>query len=224
MKSHLKVTVGESSADYSLLFREMFCVTAQALADSLGLPLESLGIAYDHILETGIVRSQRVRSLSGSRTMTVNYGRGQFVFLVKHASRAEAGHLTSSGFRFAVPTNVVGTVARAMQIDRNEALHLLERMTGYYGPRPTFSPGVHIGFCGMRPIVQRGFNIVVRESQTHAIPSLQLPIGLLNEEQLAFIVSFAGKNVHEILKELRVPQPPRMDYDMQIFRYFELEN
>jgi hypothetical protein len=53
MKSHLKATVGGSSADYSLLFREMFCVTAQALADSVGLPLESLSVTYDHILETG---------------------------------------------------------------------------------------------------------------------------------------------------------------------------
>lgn len=221
MKNHLKATVSESSADYSLLFREMFCVNAQALADSLGLPLESLGVAYDHILETGVMRSQRVRSLSGSKRVIASYGRGQFLFLVKHASKAEVAHLMSSGYRFATLSNVVGTVARAMQIDRSEAHHQLERMTAYHGPQHSFSPGVHIGFCGMRPIVQRGFNIVVRESQTHSIPSLQLPVNSLNEEQMAFIMKFAGNTVNEILTELRVPQPPRMDYDMQIFRYFD---
>lgn len=218
MKTHLKATVSESSADYSLLFREMFCVNAQALADSLGLPLETLGVAYDHILETGVMRPQRVRSLSGGKRVIANYGRGQFLFLVKHASRAEAAHLTSSGYRFAVLGNVVGTVARAMQIERDEAHHQLERMADYHGPQHYFSPGVHIGFCGMRPILQRGFNIVVREGQTHAIPSLQLPVDSLNAEQVAFIRNFAGNTVNEILTELRVPQPPRMDYDMQIFR------
>jgi len=223
MRSHLKDTVAEISADYSLLFREMFCVSAQALADSMSLPLENLGIAYDQILETGVVRSRRQRQVSSTsttRSLNLSYGRGQFLFLVKHASKSEVSHLMSSGYRFTEPNNVVGLIARAMQITRTEADTQLKKMRDYYGPQSAFSSGVHIGFFGMRPNVQKGFNVVVRDDQSHVIPSLQLPITHLTEEQKDFMMSFAGKSVEEILNELRVPQAHKLDYDMLAFRYY----
>jgi len=219
MRNHLKDAVAESSADYSLLFREMFCVSAQALADSMSLPLESLGIAYDQILETGVVRSRRQRQASAQRSITTSYGGGQCLFLVKHASKSETNHLMSSGYRFTEPANIVGVIARSMQITRNEAEMQLKKMRNYTGPQCGFPPGVHIGFFGMRPNVQKGFNVVVREDESHVIPSLQLPISYLNDEQREFVMSFAGKSVAEILMELRGAQPHKLDYDMQAFRY-----
>ncbi len=219
MRSHLRATLAETTVDYSLLFREMFCVAAQSLADSMNLPLEHLGVAYDHILETGIIRRQGGLSLRHSSQPSVApFGRGQFLVLVKHATKSEASQLTSAGFRFALPLAVINPIARALQVDRLEVQHLLGKMVGYYGPQSTFRPGVHLGFFGMRPNVQRGFNVVVNEKQTHSIPSLQLPIASLDDQQRAFVMSFAGKSVEEILKELRIPQT-RMDYDLQTFRY-----
>jgi hypothetical protein len=223
MRSHLKATVGESSADYSLLFREMFCVTAQALADSMSLPLESLGVAYDQILETGI-NQRRSRAISRRTSLTTSsFGRGQFLFLVKHASRAEAAHLLSSGYRFADPVHIVGNVARAMQIDRRDAESQLGKMSNYYGPTGTFEPGVNIAFFGMRPnVVQKGFNVIVRENRSHVIPSMQLGVDVLDDEQRLFVMNFVGKTVDQVLQELRVPQTPqvhKLNYDMQTFRY-----
>jgi hypothetical protein len=220
MRSHLRATVAENTVDYSLLFREMFCVAAQSLADSMSLPLEHLGVAYDQILETGIIRRQGSLTLRHSSQPTVAmFGRGQFLFLVKHATKSEASHFTSTGFRFGMPSAVIGPIARAMQIDRLEVQHQLGKMVGYHGSQNTFRPGVHIGFFGMRPNIQRGFNVVVNERQTHSIPSLQLPIASLDDQQKAFVMSFSGKSVEEILTELRIPQTPRMDYDLQTFRY-----
>jgi hypothetical protein len=220
MRSQVKDPVSESSSDYSLLFREMFCVSAQSLADSMSLPLENLGIAYDEILETGIMPS---KSCSGTvRPMTASKaGGGQCLFLVKHASKAETAHLLSSGYRFAEPSNVVWIVARAMEITGIQAERQIKKMSEYYGPQSTFSPGVHIGFFGMRPNVQKGFNVVVRQGLSHSIPSLQLPVPHLNEMQKKFVLSFAGKTVDEILRELRVP-PNGLDYEMQSFRYIVL--
>jgi hypothetical protein len=222
MQNHLKFTGSENSAHYSLLLREMFCVAAQALADSMSIPLESLGIAYDQILETGI-RSHRTRTATAdARPPITNFGRGQFLFLVKHASRAESAHLLSSGFRFAEPVHVIGTIARAMQIDRLDAEDHLKKMADYYGPQSPFPSGVHIGFIGMRPELQRGFKIMVREKQFHVIPSIQLPVASLDATQMAFVMEFAGKTVNNILQELRFPPTPqtiRMDYDLQSFRF-----
>lgn len=200
----------------------MFCVSAQALADSMSLPLESLGIAYDQILETGIVSSRRAPQASAQATRATanrSYGRGQCLFLVKHASKSETHHLMSSGYRFADPSNVIGLIARAMQITRMEAESQLRNMRYYYGPENSFPSGVHIGFLGMRPNVQKGFNVVVREDRSHVIPSLQLPVRQLSEEHKEFVISFAGKTVTEILNELRSLPPTKSDYDMQAFRY-----
>lgn len=222
MRNHLKANVGESSADYSLLFREMFCVTAQALADSMSLPLERLGITYDQILETGI-KQQRSRSLSGRMSsITTSFGRGQFLFLVKHASRAETAHFLSLGYRFADPVHIVGNVARAMQIDRTDAESHLKKMSRYNGPSDTFEPGVHLAFFGMRPNVRKGFNVMVPENRSHVIPSMQLPVDVLDDEQKPFVMSFVGKTVDQVLQELRVPQTHqvhKLNYDMQTFRY-----
>ena len=91
-------------------------------------------------------------------------------------------------------------------------------MLEHYGPQSTFRPGVHVGFFGMRPNVQRGFNVVVYEKQTHTIPSTQLPLQSLDDYQKAFVLSFSGKRVEDILKELRFSHTPRMDYDMQTFK------
>lgn len=223
MRSHLRATVSENTVDYSLLFREMFCVAAQALADTMSLPLEHLGVAYDQILETGKIRQQRSLSLRKNTTSTAAmFGRGQFLFLVKHVTKAEASHLTSTGFRFAAPSSVIAPVARAMQIERLEVREQLDKMVTYYGPQNTFRPGVHIGFFGMKPNVQRGFNVMVNEKQTHSIPAMQLPLSSLDDYQKAFILSFSGKRVEDILKELRIPQTPRMDFDMQTFKYSPL--
>jgi hypothetical protein len=213
MRNHLKGTIAEASSDYSLLFREMFCVAARALADSMNLPFENLGVLFDRILETGHRPSQRTSTSPSSQ-----FGRGQFLFLIKHASRAETAHFLASGYRFGEPHNVIATVARAMQVNRSYIEHELEMMREYCGPQRVFKPGVHIGFCDMRLNVQKGFSIAVRRNQSHAIPSIQLPLLSLNPDQESFLKTFAGKDLNAILKELQASLGTTLDYGMQTFR------
>ena len=44
-------------------------------------------------------------------------------------------------------------------------------MREYHRPQNVFQPRVHVGLCNMRPNLARGFNIVVRKEQSHAIPT-----------------------------------------------------
>ena len=227
MRSHLSSTGVESQVDYSVLFREMFCVTAQSLADSMSVSLEELGVAYDQILETGVLAPkmwiQRFfkRSQTSSNSKVVTYGHaGQFLFLVKHVSRTEATHLLSSGFRFAEQGHVIATIARAMKIERTEAEKHLSRMSSYTGAQRVFTPGVHLAFFGMRPNVRKGFNVVVNENASHTIPSTQLLQTELDASQHEFIHRYMGKTVDEILRELRAPEnETQLDYEIKSFRY-----
>ena len=43
---------GEVGGDYSVIFREYFCVAADELAASLDIPLSDLGVLYNGILTT----------------------------------------------------------------------------------------------------------------------------------------------------------------------------
>lgn len=229
MRNHLRAVESEISADYSVIFREQFCVASQALADSIGVPLENLGISYDQILETGIQQHglqlnfnfwSRRSSRSSSRGSSItSFGRGQFLFLVKHASRAEADHLLGSGYRFADPVNVVGTIARAMQINRVDGEMQIKKLAAYHGPVNTFAPGTHIAFLGLRPMLQKGFTIMVKEKKPHEIPTIQLLADKLSGARNGFILEFAGKTMDEILTELRIPQTTGLGLDMQNFRY-----
>jgi hypothetical protein len=225
MRNHLQAVEGETSANYSVIFREQFCIASQALADSIGVPLENLGISYDQILHTGIQQHGLQLNLNfwsrrSSRGSSItSFGRGQFLFLVKHASRAEADHLLGSGYRFADPVNIVGTIARAMQINRADGEMQIKKLAAYHGPVDTFAPGTHIAFLGLRPMLQKGFTIMVKEKKLHAIPSIQLFPDKLSDARRGFVLGFAGKTMDEILSELRIPQTTGLGLDMQNFRY-----
>lgn len=215
MRNHLKENVSLESADYSVLFREMFCIAARKLSDSMCLPFENMGILYDRILETGNhTRSNRASSPSAPR-----FGKGQFLFLVKHASRAETEHLLASGYRFGEPSNVLGTVARAMQVERSYIEQELGMMREYQGPRNGFTAGVHVGFCDMRPNMMRGFNIVVRKDQSHAIPSSELNLTSLDADQKAHVLELAGQTVRSVMTALSKQSDITYSPDIQTLRY-----
>ena len=177
------------------------------------LPFENMGILYDRILETGNTPSTRSVGPGAPR-----FGKGQFLFLIKHASRAETAHLLASGYRFGEPDNVLATVARAMQVDRNYIEEELGLMREYRGPQPVFKPGVYVGFCDMRPNLARGFNIVVKRGQSHAIPGSPLDLSSLDDEQKASVVDFAGQPVSSIITELSAGTDVKSSAKVELFR------
>lgn len=215
MRNHLKENLLLDSADYSVLFREMFCVAARRLSESMCLPFENMGILYDRILETGNhTRTNRESPPSGPR-----FGRGQFLFLVKHASRAETEHLLASGFRFGELSNVVSIVARAMQVEKSYIEEELSMMRGYHGPQIGFKAGVHVGFCDMRPNLTRGFNIVARKDHSYAIPSSDLTLASLDTDQKVYALSFAGQTVRSVVTALSKQSDISYTREIQAFRF-----
>ena len=92
-EGNLQKESGTPIEDYSLIFRELFCVAAGDLAQDLHIPLENMGVLYDEIIVTGqqIMNEKKKRGaapdidlegLSGS-------GKGQLLFLVKTVTDAK---------------------------------------------------------------------------------------------------------------------------------------
>ncbi|KAL7955583.1 hypothetical protein V8C34DRAFT_307301 [Trichoderma compactum] len=119
---------GELVDDYDTILRELFCVTADALASKTKETLAGVGTLWDEIFATG--ESSRVQRLSnndkpGSQSIAERgiqqngqeYGRGSLMFLVRRVdSRKEVVRLEASGFRFVEVHQVAPFIRSTMRI------------------------------------------------------------------------------------------------------------
>lgn len=192
-------TTIECSEDYASLFKELFCVAAQDLANLIQQPLENIGVLFEGIMTTGTVRKvarrynfrkstprnnfdggleDQIEAAEKGRA-NIYFGRGQLLFVVRRVSRADSTHIQSMGYRFASMLNVLETLARSMQVTREELLPYLENLQKYAGNERILEPGVHVACFALRPLFQRGFEVAVRRDARNLLPTNPLPLSRL---------------------------------------------
>jgi hypothetical protein len=133
----------ETAEEYSVIFREHFCVAAYDLADSLGVSLSDLGVLYNGIMMTGSLandfnpkKNHRLPSRAGEKQtsdiesgiISTMFGRGQLLFLVRTVDKAHVARLLAAGYRFAQPNHVGDIIARSMQVPQHEMLNTVDRL------------------------------------------------------------------------------------------------
>ncbi|KAI9815094.1 MAG: hypothetical protein M1827_002937 [Pycnora praestabilis] len=201
--------------DFSMIFRELFCVAASELAQKLHEPLENIGVLYDEIMMTGTIPLTRKMTRAalenlrrspdlehGSRTSFV-FGRGKLLFLVRRANKAEAAHLQASGFRFAETQCVVDILARSMQVTREGLLMHIDAMQDYSQLDHMLEPGVHLACYALRPSMNRCWDVLVDKNAKNQIPTAQLPVNHLEQWQIKFLAQMDGWAVVTCLRWLR---------------------
>ncbi|KAI9837624.1 MAG: hypothetical protein M1838_004784 [Thelocarpon superellum] len=207
----------DPSEDYSVVFRELFCVAAWELADQIDEPLENLGVLYDEIMMTGTTAKSKQRRwgcLSSARPSPVHdaeaglrdhviHGRGQVLFVVRRTNKAETTRLQSHGFRFADVSNIVEKLARSMQVEREGLARRLASMRTYSRSDPIMDRGVHLGCFAIRARVGGGFDVLVRKARKNRLPAVKLPIALLDEWHVNFLRQANGWTVSACLAWLR---------------------
>ncbi|KAL6714831.1 hypothetical protein ACLMJK_007091 [Lecanora helva] len=187
--------------DYSQLFKEFFFAAAKDLADMIQEPMEDLGVLSGTIMSTGTLsRTARLR-LHGLRLRNNSldsaergespplsaFGRGQLLFVVRQANRVQSSRLQSIGHRFAAIPNVVDTLARSMQVTREELLPQLEAMRSSVLDEHMLEPGVYIASFALRPVFHRGFDVVVRKDASNVLPTSFLQKSPLEPWQIEFL-------------------------------------
>lgn len=185
-----------SSADYSTLFRELFCVAAKDLADMIQEPLEDIGSLYGNIMNTGTLSKAaklKIRGLRRGRSAMDTaergqspslFGRGQLLFVVRLANRCDSSRLQAAGHRFANISNVVDSLARSMEVTREELLPQLETMRASANGELFLAPGVHLACFALRPIFHRGFDVLVCKDAKHLLPTTFLTASKFEPWQL----------------------------------------
>lgn len=193
------ITTTESPEDYSSLFKELFCVAAQDLATLVRQPLEKMGVLFEGIMNTGTVRKaapgyifrqftsrnslndsleNHIEAAERGRANIV-FGRGQLLFVVRGVNRADSTQIQALGYRFASITNVIGTLARSMQVTKEELSPYLENIQKHTGKERILDPGVHVACFALRPRYQRGFEVAVRRDARNLLPTYPLPLSRL---------------------------------------------
>lgn len=190
--------------DFSWDFKKLFCVAAQDLAEQIHESLTDIGVLYDDIMNTGTTESKRASRLSflSSKDGTspdvelgktdFSFGRGQLLFVVRLANKVEAARLQASGFRFADVQTIADSMARRMQVAREELLTYIEGMREYSKQDRVIEPGLHTACFAIRPSVVRSFDILVRKTATNLLPSIPMQLDDLEPSQLDLLRHMGG--------------------------------
>ena len=205
-----------STEDYSALFKKRFCVAAKDLADMVQLPLEDIGVLDGNIMNTGTLsKSARSMLRQGLRTRHAEldvaeqgkppmiFGRGQLLFLVRRATRSHAIRLGSIGYRFATFSNVVDLLARSMEVTREELLPQLKHMRDHSEKERLLEPGVHLGCFALRPVFNRGFDVLVHRGANNLMPTSLLTKSKLEQWQLDVLQRMDNWSVATCCERLR---------------------
>ncbi|KAK3171200.1 hypothetical protein OEA41_003284 [Lepraria neglecta] len=131
------------------------------------------------------------------------FGRGQLLFLVRRVNRFESARLQAVGHRFASIANVVDFLARSMEITREELMPQLENMRDNCEKEHFLEPGVHLARFALRPIFQRGVEILVRKDVGYLLPTIPLLGSKLEHWQLQILQHMNCWTVATYYKRLR---------------------
>lgn len=208
----------ELSANFSSIFKQLFCVAAQRLANYMHETLEDLGVLFEEPLETGAFHlsgSSKIGGHSsklsiGSRqsdverdtATTVSFGRGKYLFLNRRLTKSEADKFAALGYRFGTTQQVTDLLARTMEVPQDHMKACLDRMKLFSSVEHLPPPGVYIACFMLRPSVYKSFDILVPSKSQNRLPLTSMQLESLNEWQAALLTRFDEWTVKDILKTL----------------------
>ncbi|PBP21700.1 hypothetical protein BUE80_DR007606 [Diplocarpon rosae] len=202
--------------DFSIVFRELFCIAAAELASDLHQPIDKLGVLYDEILVTGLgataaEKGKKSIATAASSLLDVEreadtLGKGQLLFLVSRASRYEVENLLSAGgFTFANTESVLPVIANSLRIGPRGLSRRLEIMRHYCTDHHVLEPGFHVAFFAIRAslaVGKRGFDVLVRRDAKNQLPTMQAPIEKLEPWHVEYLKSMDSQTISVIVKQL----------------------
>ncbi|KAK4575291.1 hypothetical protein LTR86_001144 [Recurvomyces mirabilis] len=174
----------EALSDYSIIFREQFCCAAASLAAAMHIPTERIGVLYDKIIETGIIRAEDrhgrrtqpdTLDLESGKSVKI-FGRGQALFITRQLNGEDADKLLNAGFRFGSVQQVGRNIAQMMQIPLPALEYHLGGLRRYADKLETLEkPGTWLSFFGLIPRPNsKGFDVGVKKDDQDQLPDVQI--------------------------------------------------
>ena len=204
--------------DFDTLFKEMFCVSAQELANMTHQPLETLGVLYEEPLETGTSLTQKDKNLYGKHKKnsgkdaeagdhTHYFGQGHFLFITRPVSKQDAARFAATGYRFAATSQIADVQSRSMQIQSDNLQRRLDSMCAYTTSDHLMEHGVHLAAFVIRPNIRKGFDVLVTKDKSNQLPLRTLPFETLASWQSELLSNIDNWTVANTMKWLKADHP-----------------
>ncbi|QDS76383.1 hypothetical protein FKW77_003522 [Venturia effusa] len=212
-----------SNEDYSIIFREHFCVAAAELASHLETSLQEIGVLYNGIMMTGslnpefqVKKSLRFPSRGGlpqdlesGIALPTMFGSGQLLFLVRVVDKPAALKLMTAGYRFAQPIHVGDIIARSMQVPHHEMLSTISSLQAYSKQNllPLEEPGysTYLACYAMRAAVNKAnssWEVLVAQENPFQLPQVELTQDPLKPWQSKILQRLDGLSANQCLSWL----------------------
>ncbi|EKG21424.1 hypothetical protein MPH_01222 [Macrophomina phaseolina MS6] len=203
---HEKAEIPQPEVDYSVIFREHFCVAAAELASSLGTQIQNLGTLWEEILMTGTTASEikpkAMRRSSKAPPEDVEagltipapalFGRGQLLFVVRSLQRKEeCADLIASGYRWATMEQVGDLLSRSMQVSKSELNRTVDRLRTYNSRQDGMAnAGTWLAFFAMRPALKPStgsWDVLVPKAEPYHLPKVNISQNAPQDFMYAFL-------------------------------------
>lgn len=205
----------EVSVNFARLFKQLFCVAAQTLANNIHEQVENMGTLFEEPMDTGVVyprSSATIRRLSRFSSSTSrdlergsisqSFARGKYLFLIRQIPPSDAAKFAARGYRFATVEQVADTLAKSLQVQRSSVVDRMERMKTGASRSCLPPPGVYLSLFMIRPSMYKSFDVLVPEAAQNQLPYVTLQIPDLSSEQKRQLQLFDEQSVGEILGAL----------------------
>ena len=215
---HLSEDNIDGSLNFAPIFKQLFCVAAQQLANLTHEPLEKIGALFEEPLETGttsFVAQPKIgiRPLSSAgypsaansengNSSPLTVARGKYFFLHRQISKGEAARFAALGYRFATVGQIAEPLAKSMQVNREKLVARIERMQVSASPEHLLQSGVHLTCFMLRPSMYKSFDVLVPAVSQNQLPYVTMQSCNLSEDQLAQLQRFDDCTISEILRVL----------------------
>ncbi|KAI4665173.1 uncharacterized protein J4E88_010621 [Alternaria novae-zelandiae] len=224
----------DDDISYSATFRELFCVTAHEIAQTLDTSLQNLGNLYEEVLTTGTVMNRAIwtgnygnktivaadvatKDLEAGAVNPILFGRGQMLVLTRKVDTTEAHRLHNLGYGFAGVEQVSDHLARSLQIPRDDLENLVGRLQAF-SERQLSLPkkGTYIGSFLVQPKPgMRGLDVIVPRATPGRIPMVKLSSDELDSRQLNLLTTFNGCSLDDCL--VRINKRTATDSEDDLF-------
>jgi hypothetical protein len=208
----------EASINFAPIFKQLFCVAAQQLAALVHEPLERIGTLFEEPLDTGAVfvssPTKPLKPGSAKRVSTndVEAGsssraiaKGKYFFINRRLNRTEVARFAALGYRFASIGQIAESLAKSMQVNRDNMVAHIERMRISASPEHLLPPGLHLACFMLRPSMYKSFDVLVPELRQNQLPYATVQSCAFSQGQMEQLRAFDDLTIREVMKVLANP-------------------
>ena len=203
----------EISVNFAIIFKQLFCVSAQELANTMHEPLEKLGVLFEEPVETGMMNIKHQHMLRRSSVVADHpdlekdlnryfFGKGKYLFLNRRLNKSESAKFAAQGYRFGNVSQIAEVVAKSMQISQASVTTRFERMRLCSSPEYLPPNGVHLACFVVRPTIHKSFDVLVPTMAQNQLPLRTLPFPRLEHWQISLLQGFNDCMVGDMLEAL----------------------